>query len=130
MSAYKAQVAAQAAAVAPDLAQALSDVTDARVKAKGRITRPTALLIDKSGSMEQAIELGKRVGAMLAAVCDRELYVYAFDTVAFPVEAGGTDLASWETALRGIGAGGSTAVGVGVELLRKKRQYIEQRKVG
>lgn len=126
VSAYKAQVAARAAAVAPDLAKALSDVTDARVKAKGRITRPTALLIDKSGSMDQAIELGKRIGAMISAVCEKELYVYAFDTVAYPVERGGDDLASWERALAGITAGGGTACGAGLDQLRRKGQYVEQ----
>jgi hypothetical protein len=126
VSAYKAQVAAEAAAVAPDLAKALSDVTDARVKAKGRITRPTALLIDKSGSMDQAIELGKRIGAMISAVCEKDLYVYAFDTVAYPVERGGDDLASWERALAGITAGGGTACGAGLDQLRRKGQYVEQ----
>lgn len=126
VSAYKAQVAAEAAGVAPDLAKALADVTDARVKAKGRITRPTALLIDKSGSMDQAIELGKRLGAMISAVCEKELYVYAFDTVAYPVERGGDDLASWERALAGITAGGGTACGVALDQMRKKGQYAEQ----
>ena len=50
--------------------QKLEKVADAQVKAKGRIQRPTALLIDKSGSMEVAIELGKRIGAMISAFTD------------------------------------------------------------
>jgi hypothetical protein len=125
VSAYKAQVAADAAG-APELTKALDAVTDARVKAKGRIKRPTALLIDKSGSMSQAIELGKRLGAMISALCERELFVYAFDTVAYPVERAGDDLASWEQALRGIQAGGGTSAGAAVEFLRRKRQYVEQ----
>jgi hypothetical protein len=101
-------------------------VADAQVKARGRIARPTALLIDKSGSMSLAIELGKRLGALLAAVADRELYVYAFDTIAYPVEAAGPELAAWERALTGITAGGGTSVGVAVEMLRRKKQYVEQ----
>jgi hypothetical protein len=126
VSAYKATVAVEAAGVRGEIAQALSDVTDARVKAKGRITRPTALLIDKSGSMDQAIELGKRLGAMISAVCEKELYVYAIDTVAYPVERGGDTLASWERALAGIVAGGGTSCGVAIEQLRRKGQYVEQ----
>jgi hypothetical protein len=126
VSAYKATVAAEAAGVGGELAKALGDVTDARVKAKGRITRPTALLIDKSGSMDQAIELGKRLGAMISAVCEKELYVYACDTVAYPVERGGDTLASWERALAGIVAGGGTSCGVAIELMRRKGQYVEQ----
>jgi hypothetical protein len=96
------------------------------VKAKGRIERPVALFIDKSSSMTQAIELGKRIGAMLSTVCARELYVYAFDSVAYPVERGGDDLASWETALKGITATGATSCGAPLEYMRFKKQYAEQ----
>ena len=61
-------------------------MADTQIKAKGRITRPTALLVDKSASMEQAIELGKRIGAMISAICEKELYVYAFDTLAHEID--------------------------------------------
>jgi len=84
VSAYKAKVAAEAAEVAPDLAKALADVTDARVKAKGRITRPTALLLDKSGSMDVALAVGRQLGALVSAVCEADLFAYAFDTIAYP----------------------------------------------
>jgi hypothetical protein len=126
VSALKAEEALKVADVSPELRQQLEQVADAHVKAKGRITRPTALLIDKSGSMQQAIELGKRIGALISAVCDCPLYVYAFDTMAYPITAAGTELARWEQALRGISAGGSTSVGVAVEMLRRKRQAVEQ----
>jgi hypothetical protein len=126
VSAFKAEKARDSAAVSADVKAKLDAVADARVKARGRITRPTALLIDKSGSMSQAIEVGKRLGALLAAVADRELYAYAFDTIAYPVEAAGPDLAAWERALTGITAGGGTSVGAAVEVLRRKRQYVEQ----
>ena len=126
VSAFKAEKALEAVPVSAEVKAKLEAVADAQVKARGRIARPTALLIDKSGSMSQAIELGKRVGAMLAAVSDRELYVYAFDSIAYPVEAAGPELSAWEKALSGITAGGNTSVGVGVEMLRRKKQYVEQ----
>ena len=126
VSAFKAEAARDAAGVSAAVKAKLDGVADAQVKARGRIARPTALLIDKSGSMTQAIEIGKRLGAMLAAVTDRELYVYAFDSIAYPVEAAGPELAAWEKALTGITAGGNTSVGVGVEMLRRKKQYVEQ----
>jgi hypothetical protein len=126
VSALKAEAAMQAADLAPDVRARLEKVADTQVKAKGRITRPTALLIDKSGSMSQAIELGKRIGALLSAVCEAELYVYAFDTIAYEVEAGGEGLAAWERSLQGITAGGGTSIGVAVEALRRKRQHVEQ----
>jgi len=126
VSALKAGEAIKAADAAPELRERLEQVADAQVKAKGRITRPTALLIDKSGSMDQAIDLGKRVGALLAAVCEEQLYVYVFDTLAYPIQAAGTDLAGWERALAGVKAGGGTSVGVALEALRLKRHYVEQ----
>lgn len=127
VSAYKA---AEAAKVVGDLGgdtkRKLEQITDQRVKAKGRIKRPTALLVDKSSSMSLAIELGKQIGAMLSAVCASDLYVYAFDSMAYPVQAMGTDVSAWEKAFKGIGAGGNTAVGAGIEFLRRKKQYVEQ----
>jgi hypothetical protein len=126
VSAFKAEKALESVPVSAAVRQKLEAVADSQVKARGRIARPTALLIDKSGSMSQAIEIGKRLGSLLAAVADKELFVYAFDSIAYPVEAAGPDLKAWERALTGITAGGNTSVGVGVEQLRKKRQYVEQ----
>jgi len=126
VSAYKATVAAEAAGVGGDLAQALSDVTDARVKAKGRITRPTALLLDKSGSMDVALEVGRRLGALVSAVCEAELFAYAFDTIAYPVEPKGKAVGDWEKALLGITAGGGTSCGVALDWMAKKGQRVEQ----
>ena len=101
VSAFKAEEAVKAADVADDVRRALEQVADAQVKAKGRIERPTALLIDKSGSMQVAIELGKRIGALVSSVSAQALYVYAFDTVAYPIACSGADLAAWEQALQG-----------------------------
>jgi hypothetical protein len=126
VSAFKAEEAMKAADVSEDVRRKLEQVADTQIKAKGRITRPTALLIDKSGSMEVAIELGKRIGAMISAVCEKELYVYAFDAMAYPIERAGDDLAGWERALMGIVAGGSTSCGVALEYMIRKRQYAEQ----
>lgn len=126
VSALKAGEAIRAADVSDDVRRKLEAVADAQVKAKGRITRPTALLIDKSGSMQLAIELGKRIGALISAICEADLFVYAFDTLAYPIERAGDDLASWERALKGITAGGGTSCGVAIEALRRKKRRVEQ----
>jgi hypothetical protein len=126
VSAFKAEEAAKAADLSLDTRARLEQVADAQVKALGRIRRPTALLIDKSASMNVAIEIGKRIGAMISAICDKELYVYAFDTMAYGIERAGADLASWERALTGISAGGGTSCGVGIVYLLRKKQYVEQ----
>jgi hypothetical protein len=126
VSAFKAEEALKAAGLSHEMRCKLEQVADAQVKAKGRIVRPMALFIDKSGSMELAIELGKRLGSMISAICEKELYVYAFDTAAYPIERGGDDLASWEKALKGITAGGGTSCGVPLDFMTRKRQYAEQ----
>ena len=149
VSAYKAKVAAGAAGVSKDVADKLDAVTEAQVRAKGTIVRSTALLIDKSGSMQQAIEIGKRIGAMIASICEAELWVYAFDSMAYPITfqkegrmglvqrflSRGQDeraeveipsLADWEQALLGIQPGGQTSCGVAVEMMRRHGQVVEQ----
>ena len=118
VSAFKAEEAMKAADLSADVRGKLEQVADAQVKAKGRIARPTALLIDKSGSMELAIELGKRLGALISAICEKELYVYAFDTMAYPIERGRRRPGRWEKALEGISAGGSTSCGVPLDFMR------------
>jgi len=126
VSAYKAKVAAGAAEADEELAAALDQVTESQVRQAGRITQPTALLIDKSGSMTAAIEVGKQLGAMISAISDNTLVAYAFDTVAYPLRPAGTGLAAWEKALAGIKAGGQTSCGVALAQMTRKKQWVEQ----
>jgi len=126
VAAYKAKTAIETSGVGGDLAEKLDAVTDAQVKARGEIKRPTALLIDKSASMDAAIEVGKRIGAMISSICTADLVVYAFDTLAYPIAVQGGELAAWEAALRGISSSGCTSCGVALEWMRRKKQYVEQ----
>jgi hypothetical protein len=126
VSAYKAEVAAEAAGVSGEVAESLRAVTDARVRARGRIMRPTAMLLDRSGSMSVALEVGKRLGALISAVTDAELFSYVFDTSAQMLAPKGVELSAWEAALAGISAGGGTSVGCAVEALRLAKQRVEQ----
>jgi hypothetical protein len=126
VSALKAETALGAVDLSAELRRKLEEVTDVQIKARGRLRRPTALLIDKSGSMELALEVGKRIAAMLSAACEKELYVYAFDTMAYPIEPAGTDWGAWKRAFEGIHAGGETSCGVALEYLRRRKQYVEQ----
>lgn len=63
---------------------------------------------------------------MISGICEAPLYVYAFDTLAYPVEVKGPTLKDWEEAFKGIRADGGTSVGVGVEMLLRRRQSVEQ----
>jgi hypothetical protein len=126
VSAYKAKVAVAASGATGSVAAQLDAITEAQVKARGHITRPTALLIDKSGSMHTAIEVGRQLGAMISTICASDLFVYAFDSIAHPVTVVGSSLADWERALAGIYAGGSTSCGVALEWMGKQGQRVEQ----
>lgn len=122
----KAQKAAVTAGVDEDVAEALSDVSDAQLKRKGRITRSTALLIDKSSSMTDAIELGKGVGSMISTIVEGDFYCWAFDVVAVPINCVSDKLKDWENAMRMIRAGSATSCGAGLHQMINKGQFVEQ----
>jgi hypothetical protein len=126
VSAFKAQVASKAVDASEKLSETLNEITDSRVKAKGKITRATALLLDKSGSMDVALAVGTQLGAMISAVTEADLFAYAFDGIAYPVETKGKSVAEWEKALHGIKAGGSTSCGVAIEWMARQKQRVEQ----
>jgi len=126
VSAYKAQVASDAAGLGGETAEQLREVREEQVKKHGSIRRPTALLVDKSASMHEAIEVGKHVAALISGITEAELYVYAFDRIPYPVRADGDDLAAWEKAFRHLKAENTTSIGCALEALRKKGQRVEQ----
>lgn len=126
VAALKSVEAAKASGVDEEMAEQLADVADAQIKSKGRIKRPTALLVDKSGSMSQAIEIGKRMAATVSAVMDAEFHCYAFDEMPYPIQANGTALGDWEKAFRGISAGGCTGCGCSLVAMKNARQRVEQ----
>lgn len=126
VSAYKAKVAAQAAGVDAETVKVLAQVTNDQVRAKGRIKRPTALLVDKSSSMQCAIEVGKQIGALISGICDDELVVYAFDTLPYEIKAKGTELADWERAFENLHSSGATSIGAPLEAMRQRQQKVEQ----
>ena len=137
VSAYKAQVAAKAANTDRATSERLAAVTDAQVTARGAIRRSTALFVDTSGSMQDAIEVGKRLAALISRLTEAALHVVAFDTLAVevvprkgfmdlyrPVENPSLD--DWERAFAPLRAGGGTSIGVGLEWLRRQRIEAEQ----
>lgn len=125
VSAFKARVAADVAQLDPETVARLERITDEQVKKRGRITRATALFVDKSGSMENAIEVGKRIAAMISGIAEAGLFVYAFDTLPYAVESKGAELSDWERAFQHIKAGGSTSIGCSLEAMRRKKEVAE-----
>jgi hypothetical protein len=153
VSTMKARKAIEAASPDAETSQILTDVMDRRVAAKVEIKRPTALFVDKSGSMTQAIEVAKQLAALISAVVSAEFRVYAFDTAAFEVKPkldGGKQpllgklmatltqapaavaeqrrltLTDWEKAFTLIKADGGTSIGAPLPKMRRDGVYVEQ----
>ncbi|HZH30437.1 MAG TPA: hypothetical protein VEY11_06700 [Pyrinomonadaceae bacterium] len=127
VSAYKAVRAAEVAGVDGATAARLEHAASEQVRRHGRITKTTALFVDKSGSMTLALEVGKRIAALVSGVSSAQLYVYAFDTMAYPVASEGTgELSDWERAFRHLRADGGTSIGAPLETMRLRRQAVEQ----
>ncbi|HEV7905464.1 MAG TPA: vWA domain-containing protein [Pyrinomonadaceae bacterium] len=126
-SAFKAVRAAEVAGVDAETKAQLEHAASAQLRKRGRITKTTALLVDKSGSMTEALEVGKRIAALVSGVAEAKLYVYAFDTIGYPVvSAGAGELSDWERAFQHIHASGGTSIGAPLEMMRLRRQAVEQ----
>ncbi|MBS1954692.1 MAG: VWA domain-containing protein [Cyanobacteria bacterium SZAS-4] len=126
VSALKTRQAIKAADLDDEMVSKVEAVGDQQIKAKGRIKKSTALLVDKSGSMDEAIEVGKQVASLVAPICEADLYVYAFDSMGYEIKAKGAELSDWEKAFQGIKAGGNTSCGIAVEMLRRSNRKVEQ----
>jgi hypothetical protein len=126
VSALKTRQAMKAADLDEEMTAKVEAVGDRQIKSKAKIKRATALHIDKSGSMQLAIEVGKQIASIIAPVCEADLFVYAFDVMAYPIQAKGTELSHWEKAFKGIVAGGGTSCGVALQTMLKKQQRVEQ----
>jgi hypothetical protein len=126
VSAFKARKAGEVASVDEAMAAQLDKVVDEQVKQKGKITKPTAVFVDKSSSMTQAIEVGKQIAALISGISDANLFVYAFNEKAQPVTANGKALSDWEKAFQNIFPSGMTSIGVALEEMRKQKQSVEQ----
>jgi hypothetical protein len=104
----------------------LEAVTNQQIKRRGQIRRSTGLLVDKSGSMTQAIEVGKRLAALVSGITEADLYVYAFDTMPYEIKADGKELTDWEKAFQHIQANGGTSIGCAVAAMQKRNQVVDQ----
>ena len=70
VSAFKAVRAAEVAHVDAQTTARLEHAASAQLRKRGRITKTTALLVDKSGSMTEALEVGKRIAALISGVAE------------------------------------------------------------
>jgi hypothetical protein len=110
-----------------EIAMLIDRIAEVRIKSEGRISKPTALLIDRSSA--EAIELGNRLARLIsAALIDRvaRLHVFAFDSAAYPLTGAGGNVAGLAEALITCEAPGQADPGAALGLLRKSRLAVEQ----
>ena len=108
------------------LAEKLDKVADAQIKKRGTIKVPTAIFIDKSGSLSQAIEVGKNCAALISGATESTVYVVVFDTMPKQIFAEGNTMSAWEKAFKPVVANGGTSIGCALQLLRMKKYYVDQ----
>ena len=104
----------------------LDDVADAQAMKRGTISADTAIFIDKSGSLDKAIEVGKQVAALISGVAVSKLHVLCFDTAARVITATGKTLSDWERAFKGINADGGTSIGAALDYLIRMKARVDQ----
>jgi len=127
VSAYKAKVASVAANVDEEAEELLEEVREQQIKSKGTIARDTAILIDISGSLMEAIEVSKQLAPMVANICTGHLYVIAFNTAVYPVPIPEEmSLAGMEKAMHGLRAMGGTCIGGPLIYMAKNGINVEQ----
>lgn len=128
VSVLKTEKAAKEAEVDEDIAKDLEKVTNKQATKKGTIKRATALLVDKSASMEIAIELGIQAASLIGGITTSNLYVVAFDTMAREIRTVNNEnsVSAWKKAFAPIRAHGGTSCGVGIDFLRRQKKVVEQ----
>lgn len=108
----------------PGLRKELMEMSQARLRSRGTITKATALLVDKSGSMEVCVEIGKLLACLCSTIAEAPLYVEAFDADSFTIRSQEPTFDGWERAFRHIRADGWTSLGAPLRKLRD--QHFEQ----
>lgn len=104
----------------PELRRRVLEMSQERLRQRGRLTKPTLLLVDKSGSMQVCIEIGKMLACLCSTIADAPLYVEAFDSESFTLRAAEPTFEAWERAFRHIKADGWTSLGAPLAKLREE----------
>lgn len=109
--------------------RAAAAVTDVKVKAKLEKVQEAKIddikglegdwlvLGDKSGSMQHSIQKAKEVAAFLARTVKGKVYLVFFNVSPNMYDVSGKTLEEVNKSCRGIGAGGGTSIGCGLELI-------------
>lgn len=78
------------------------------------------VLADRSGSMQNAIDVGRQVAALLARSVSGKVYLVFFNTDVTVMDATGKSLEEIQHLSRNIAAGGGTSIGIGLHYAQMK----------
>lgn len=126
VSALKALKAAEVAEVDSETYAALENVARKQVMKKGKITRPTALFVDASSSMSEAIDVGRNLAGMLAEIAEANIFVYTFNEEAQQLEFTRDEETRWDKIFQGVYPSGATSIGTPLFAMAERAQYVEQ----
>jgi hypothetical protein len=79
-----------------------------------------AVLVDRSGSMQSAIEVGKLVASALAKMVKGNIWLVFFNASPMVMDVTGKTLEDIKSRTRGITATGGTGIGCGLEAMKGK----------
>jgi len=110
-----------------EIAVLLDRIAEVQVNSEGSISKPTALLVDRSSA--EAHEMGRRLARLIsAALIDRvaRLHVFAFDSPAQSLNATGGSSAGLPEVSNNVDTPFQPDPVGALELLRKNRVAVEQ----
>jgi len=126
VSTLKSKTAARTGRVKDeDTLKQLDKVADVQVRKSGVISDPTAVFVDRSGSMNEAIKVGKSVASLISGATTADLSVIVFDTMPMEIVSKGPTLTDWENAFKAVRPGGGTSIGCALDFLMKKGKVVE-----
>jgi hypothetical protein len=107
------------------LKEKLRAVQKKQIAAAGGPEGDWAVLIDKSGSMSQAIETGRNIAAQLAQFVRGKVWMVFFDTSPMTIDVTNLSLDQITAGTKHIHAGGGTSIGCALNRLLQEKVEVD-----
>lgn len=109
----------------PIVAARIKAVQNAQLQKLGGIEGDWAVLVDCSGSMETAIEAGRRTASLIAAQAKGKLYFIAFSEAPRLFDLSGKTYDEILKATKALVANGGTSIGCGLDYLMRDDKAVQ-----
>lgn len=107
-----------------EMAAQLMSLQQTKVRQLAGIEGDWAILADASGSMHQAIEIGRKIASLLTEKVKGAIHLIFFDTVPTHIVVTGLTYDQIVEKTKRIKAGGGTAIGCGLDYLRAQNIIV------